>query len=36
MEHEWNDTDGKAEVIGEKFVPVPFYLPQIPHELTLD
>ena len=34
MEHRWNDTDGKTEVLGEKPVPVPLCPPQISHELA--
>jgi len=31
----WNDTDrGKAEVLGEKPIPVTLYLPQTPHWLA--
>jgi hypothetical protein len=31
----WNDTDReKFEVLGEKFVPVPLFSQNIPHDLT--
>jgi hypothetical protein len=31
MEHQWNDTDGKAKVLRLKPVPVLICPPQIPH-----
>jgi len=34
MEHWWNGTDGKTEVLGEKPVTVPLCPPQISHGLT--
>jgi hypothetical protein len=35
MEHRWNEIDReKTEVLGEKPVPVPLGLPEIPHGLT--
>jgi hypothetical protein len=37
MEHWLNGTDGwKTEVLGENPVPVPLYLPHIPHGLAWD
>jgi len=37
MKHWWNDTEGgKAEVLGEKPVPVALYPLQIPHGLAGD
>lgn len=36
LEHCWNDTDGKAEVLRENPVLVPLYQSQIPHGLVRD